>query len=99
MTKEERKHYMADYNRHYYSLRVGRETVSEIMNNFVLVVQPTQINFKGEDPEEPRVCAEFGCPRHLSLTEQMASKFCINHQSQNKIDVVKHLSYPIRKTG
>jgi len=99
MDKEQRKHYMADYNRHYYLLNSSRGTVSEIMNNFVLVVQPTQINFKGEDPEEPRVCAEFGCPRHLSLTEQMASKFCISHQSKKEIDVAMYVQLPIRKTG
>ncbi|HQV53967.1 MAG TPA: hypothetical protein PLX17_00550 [Chitinophagaceae bacterium] len=88
MTKEERQHYMADYNRHYYSLRSGRETVKEMMKDILLVIPPTRINFNGADQDEPIVCAEFGCSKHLSLTEQLASKFCINHQSQKKIDCI-----------
>jgi len=94
MTKEERQHYMADYNRHYYSLRSGRETVSEMMKDITLQVPPTRINFNGTDQDEPRCCAKFGCSKHLSLTEQMASKFCIHHQSQKKIDATLYASHP-----
>jgi len=74
MNKKERQNYMADYNRHYYNIRSGRDTVSKIMNNFVLVVQPTQINFKGSD--SPVVCSTFGCSNYLTLREQMAGTKC-----------------------
>lgn len=81
---ENKTDYMAEYGRLYRRFR--RYDVS----NFMLVgsehlkINPTEMNFKGSDINEPVVCAHFGCPTHLSLQEQRFGKFCIRHQ-QKKI--------------
>lgn len=99
MDKTERQEYMADYNKMYYQVRRGRETVSEIMNNFVLVVQPTSLNFKGNDQDEPIVCSEFGCPNHLTAEQQLYGSKCPHHQHKKKIEPSDYISYPHKKSA
>lgn len=77
----------------------GRKPLRDIPISFLSSVQPTRDNFIGTDPEEPVTCAKFGCGRHLSNTEKLASRFCIHHQSKQKIDPTVFVSHPFKKTG
>ena len=97
MTQIERKEYMADYNRHYYEVRSGKPTVSEIMKDILLIIPPTKINFNGN--EEPIVCSHFGCNHHLTLNQQLYGSKCPAHQSTEKIDPTKFVSHPHKQSA
>ena len=36
--------------------------------------------FKGLS-DEPTICAHFGCPKHISLMEQLYGNKCVEHQN------------------
>jgi len=94
------KKYKQEYNREYYAKKGWYKRWMEAAYGYKhLKVEPTEMNFKGSDCDEPRLCCHFGCGRKLSLVEEMSGKFCIHHQSPKKIDVAMHLSYPIKQTG
>ena len=97
MTKQERKEYMSDYNRHYYEAKRGRPTVCEMMEGITMSVPPTKINFNGTDIDEPIVCSNFGCNNHLSNEEKLFGSKCVHCQSTKKIDVNTHLQYPHKR--
>lgn len=40
------------------------------------------------DDIEPATCNHFGCGKHLSLQEQLFSKYCINHQNKTNANIV-----------
>lgn len=44
-------------------------------------IEPTYINFRGSDIDEPKVCNVFGCARELSLEEQRFGDKCVSHNS------------------
>ena len=62
-----------------------------------LSTAPTKDNFTGTDKEEPIVCFEFGCPKHLSDQEKRFGNKCINHQTKKKIDPTQYISHPLKK--
>lgn len=99
MTKQERKEYMADYNRHYYEVRKGRPTVCEMMEGITMTIPPTKINFNGSDLDEPVVCSTFGCSTHLTPEQQLYGTKCINCQSIKKIDPTSFISHPHKKSA
>lgn len=62
-----------------------------------LSIEPTQMNFKGSDREEPVVCSYFGCNTHLTETEILCGTRCLNHQNKKRTDPNLVLSYPMKK--
>lgn len=63
-----------------------------------LVIEPTGLNFKGNDPDNPIICSTFGCKNHLPPQQTLFGTKCIHCQKQKtKIDVAMHLSFPFKK--
>jgi len=98
MTREEYLSYMREYNRMYKGCKKSMSSPM-LFGSEHLKVEPTQLNFKGTDPDEPRCCETFGCGKQLSLEESRFGNKCVNCQNKPEIDVAKHLSFPIKKTA
>lgn len=97
--KERQRSYMREYNRLY---KFGIKKSSPTDNRYkdvVLTIPPTEINFKGNDIDEPLVCSEFNCGRHLTPVEALYNSKCPNCQSIKKTDPTFHLSYPNKRAG
>lgn len=77
----------------------GKKPLRNVPISFIQSIQPTQMNFKGSDSDEPRCCSVFGCGRKLSDEENLYGTTCIHHQQKIKIDVAMRVSYPVRKVG
>ena len=85
MDNQQRKTYMAQYNKKY---KTGRDETSYLEDkylvnkhsNTILHILPTQMNFRGSDFEEPRYCRVFGCAKKLSIEELRFGSNCVNHQ-------------------
>lgn len=96
--KERQRSYMREYNRLY---KFGIKKSSPTDNRYkdvVLTIPPTEINFKGNDIDEPLVCSEFNCGRHLTPEERLYGTKCIHCQKKNKLDPTLFISFP-KKAG
>ncbi len=78
-------------------ITVKKIETTERHRNTILSIEPTDMNFKGSDREEPECCNEFGCGRLLNSQEKLFGNKCINHQTKKKIDINQVLSYPLKK--
>ena len=99
MTREQYLAYMKVYNKKYNERRRPTENREMLYGGDYLNIQPTELNFKGTDRDEPVVCSKFGCSKHLLNEEKRFGKYCVEHQGNNKIDYTLVLSYPIKQTG
>ena len=109
MPKDRSPTYRKEYNRKYKEVKrkVGnphfkiKKTIEdkyliEKHRDRVLSIEPTDMNFKGSDRDEPECCNEFGCGRVLNSQEKLFGNKCINHQTKKKIDINTVLSYPLK---
>lgn len=101
MTREEYLAYMKVYNsknpRRKGTMSSTPIFLGEQYDYRDLIVQPTGINFKGTDKDEPIVCNEFGCATHLTPEQQLFNPKCYSCQCKEKIDPTQFISHPIKK--
>ena len=70
----------------------GRKPLRDVPIRFLSSVQPTMMNFKGSDVDEPTVCSVFGCKNHLTEEQKLYGTKCIHHQKQKKLDITLFVS-------
>lgn len=91
-----KKAYMKGYNRNYKFGITKRSPTDNRYKDVVLSIPPTQINFKGTDIDEPLVCSEFDCGRHLTHEEILYGTKCIHCQHKKKTFPSSFISFPIK---
>lgn len=101
MTREQYLAYMKEYNRNHKRVKGSMSSVPFIGEQYDyrdLLVQPTGVNFRGSDKENPIVCSEFGCATHLTPEQQLYNSKCYSCQCKEKqTDVAMRISYPIKR--
>ena len=77
----------------------GHPIKSGKLNNVVLTIEPTGVNFRGTDDDEPVYCSHFGCGRKLTLQEQLFGDKCIECKPKVKTDPTYFISHPNKKSA